>query len=622
MDEGSSAGERPEDYEAIRRRLQERGYLVGHVGRFVLLPRVPGRTIGRGILGPAARAAIVSGPLLAALLAALLAWSERPLERASDLPLFWLYLLVPASVAVLVFDFAAALVVAALLGRRGARSAAADPTRAAVVTSVLAFLYLLALWRTRAGGGPLVEDLFFVLLAIPAVVAIGHLASLVSLAGVVHRTGDVPVARRGRLGIVIAGVVVVGSLALATRPLLVGDAEPGVPEPFPVLGGSGRVVVLGIDGLDADLLAGLAERGALVGLLQTLEEGSTFPMRRVGTSEPAEVWTTIATGLPGRMHGVHGAQADRLAGVGTTLRGALPLWEVWRSLLPLRAVPTTRGIRRAPAVWEIAASHLGTAVVGWWATWPAPLDESHRRDSRVRYVLTDRVLAKLLAGSPFDRDASPSALFERLKRAFPAEVARLRGEFTARFAGEDSQGAAWAWESLLIDAFACERVAELMSDPDVELAYAYLPGLDILRVRLTSSFDPDRTELLELYAEALEARLLSILTSPRLTTVVVADPGRSAAAEGFVSVRGPSARAACVGSPLTELDMAPLVLRLLGFPRSLEMPGRAPESCFERPAVPLGSVPSYGRLPPAERRTSSASDPEILDRLRSLGYLR
>jgi hypothetical protein len=505
----------------------------------------------------------------------------------------------------------------------------ADPSRAAIVTSVVAFMYLLALWWIRSGAGPFVEDVVFVVVVVPVVVALGHLAGLVSLAGVVRRTGDVPAApRRGRLLVLASGVMGIALIALASRSLFLSDVESSAPDPFPILGGTGSVVVIGIDGLDADLLATLAERGALGGLLRSLEEGATFPMRRSRDGEPAEVWTTIATGLSGRAHGVHGAHAGRLPGVGTTLRGALPLWDVWRGVLPLRAVPTTRTIRRAPAVWEIASGHLGTAVVGWWTSWPAPPDAS-TPESAPRYVITDRVLPKLLAGSPADRDTAPAALFSRIASRFPEEVAGLRTEFSTRFEGVEETRASWVWESLLIDAFACDRIAELAADPGVRAAFVYLPGLDILRHRLSSAggradeaVNPALLDLFALYVTALDDRLGTLRVNLDRTTVLVADPGRTGAPEGFVSVRGPAARSACVGSPMTELDVAPLVLRLLGFPRSLEMEGHAPDRCLDAPAAPLGSVPSYGRLPPAERRATSASDPEILERLRSLGYLR
>jgi hypothetical protein len=606
-------------YDAVRRGLRERGYLTSPVERFVLLPQITRGSALPGVLAAGAKAALVVGPLLGVLLALVLAWSEWPLARATDLPLLWLYLVAPATLAVFLLDLTTALGVALIARRRGVRSGAADPGRAGAVAGLVVLVYLLLLWWARAGERPVIENALFVLLAFPVVLAIGHLAGLVSLAGVMRRTGELPEPRRRRGAIVIAGVLAFGALALtAIATLLAGAGAAGL-KAHPPTRSNSRVIVIGIDGLDGALVSTLGERGALEHLLARLELGATFPLRRNAPAEPAEVWTTIATGLPAELHGVRAAQAERLPGVGTTLRGALPLWKVWSSVLPLREVPASRGIRRAPAIWEIAAPFLGSAVVDWWATWPAPEDETAVPSAPARYVVSDRVLTKLLTDSPADRDTAPEALYGRIRASFGEEVAGLRREFELAFTSLPPKLVAWAWESFLIDGFACARLREVLEDDRVTAAFVYLPGLDILRHRLAGQLDS--MKVLELYASSLDKRLAPLFDSRAPTLVIVADRGRSPG-EGFVSISAERAIPACVGSALSDLDVAPLLLRELGFGASAEMPGRAPEDCFEARAR-LASVPSYGRLPVADRReATSESDPEVLDRLRSLGYLR
>ena len=613
-------------YDAVRRRLKERGYLTSHLDRFVLLPAVASRSAFRVVLGTAAKAALVVGPLLGGLLAAVLAWSERPLERWTDLPILWVYLLAPATFAVFALDVLIALAVGALAGRRGPRPV--DPGSVASVAGLLALAYVLAVWWIRSGDGRVVEDLLFVLVALPVVVAIGRLAGLVSIAGLLGRTGDVPELRRRSRGALLAIAVMAAGIALGARAVLGFGGRPVGLVPFGPPARVASVLVIGIDGLEGALVAALDERGALPNLLGALERGATFPLHRIGSAEPAEVWTTIATGLPAEEHGVGGAGVDTLPGVRTTLRGALPLWTAWRLLLPARTVPASGSVRRAPALWEIASEHAGTAVVGWWATWPVPVDERPHGESRARYVVSDRVLPKLLAELPADRDTLPAALRDRLASRFAGEIERLRLDFSSRFAGVPPGFQEWAWDSYLIDSFATDRLRDLLSDDQVGVGFVYLPGLDILRHRLAgvprSAGDLGVFEVLrvlELYVAALDERLAPLLASDRSHTVVVADRGRTGETEGFVAVRGAAAEIACVGPAVGPLDLAPLILDLMGFPASAEMPGRTPSACLASTNGPPGQVATYGRLPRGDRGMS-VDDPEILERLRSLGYLR
>jgi arylsulfatase A-like enzyme len=111
------------------------------------------------------------------------------------------------------------------------------------------------------------------------------------------------------------------------------------------------------------------------------------------------------------------------------------------------------------------------------------------------------------------------------------------------------------------------------------------------------------------------------------TIVVEGDPGRgdtSADDSGFLVLAGPG-----IGRGLSTsgqlLDVAPTLLRLLGFPLSREMRGRPLLQCFP-PDSPFArespaSVATYGQRPQPSR-TASEFDPEVLQKLRSLGYIR
>ena len=109
--------------------------------------------------------------------------------------------------------------------------------------------------------------------------------------------------------------------------------------------------------------------------------------------------------------------------------------------------------------------------------------------------------------------------------------------------------------------------------------------------------------------------------------VLVGDPGRmarrSGTAEGLLAVRGAIVRAGDLGT-VTERDIAPTVLHLAGLPRSGELEGRVLEDALSpafRAAHPVRTVTSYGRRL-AGRPAESAFDRDMLEQLRSLGYVQ
>jgi hypothetical protein len=379
---------------------------------------------------------------------------------------------------------------------------------------------------------------------------------------------------------------------------------------------------VGIDGLDGGLVETASAHGTTDHLMALLSRGALFPKHRA-PAEPPEVWTTIATGMTADDHGVRQAGATQLPGVAAPIAshpGPAALDAALRFLLPARTVPASGAGRRVRALWEIAGFARKTAVVGWWASWPARGTEG---DPPGGYAVSDRVLAKLLSGRDEDRDTAPASLYARLARDFPADRERWRGEFAQRFATLPEDVRALAWESYLIDAFAWEASKRLREDPAITAAFTYLSGLDILRTRLAGRSDGG--DAIERYLGWLDATVAADLANAGdEELLLVADPGRAAGrdAEGFVAAVGGGAAAACVGPPVSDLDVAPLALRLLGLPASGEMKGRAPARCFEGASPAPAVIATWGRRGRPASDPASDYDPEMVLRLKSLGYLR
>jgi len=110
--------------------------------------------------------------------------------------------------------------------------------------------------------------------------------------------------------------------------------------------------------------------------------------------------------------------------------------------------------------------------------------------------------------------------------------------------------------------------------------------------------------------------------------VLVGDPGRLArrgpeAPEGLLVLAGVAVEPGGLEAA-SERDVAPTVLHLVGLPRSGELDGRVLEAALRpafRAAHPVREVARYGERP-APRRAESRFDRQMLEELRSLGYIQ
>jgi hypothetical protein len=130
------------------------------------------------------------------------------------------------------------------------------------------------------------------------------------------------------------------------------------------------------------------------------------------------------------------------------------------------------------------------------------------------------------------------------------------------------------------------------------------------------------------YYVFLDALIAPLVDSPAAgsVTALLADPGRSASpGSGMLALSG---RAVLPGTVFggNAADVMPTLLYVLGIPTSHELPGRPRTEMFQeefRARVPVRMVETYGRRVLLPRPSAATPlDQEMLDRLRSLGYVR
>ena len=158
------------------------------------------------------------------------------------------------------------------------------------------------------------------------------------------------------------------SLAVSLASLVVLVAACAKPKLSDVTPRDRRVLFIGVDGLDFEMLTPVLKSGFLPKLAELRSHGLLVPIQgeratvvdpsSVGL-DPAESWTTIATGFPavkatdeGASHGVR-----ELVG---PMKGRYETY------------PVTSQHRRLPTFWDVlGAAGVKCAIVGWWTTWPA-----------------------------------------------------------------------------------------------------------------------------------------------------------------------------------------------------------------------------------------------------------
>jgi predicted AlkP superfamily phosphohydrolase/phosphomutase/Tfp pilus assembly protein PilF len=114
----------------------------------------------------------------------------------------------------------------------------------------------------------------------------------------------------------------------------------------------GRVIVLGLDGVDPQIVDLLISEGKLPNFAELRRHGAHGKLLSSQPLLSPIIWTTIATGKPPNEHGIAHFVAQNVQ-TGEQL-------------------PVTSQMRRVKALWNILSDHdRRVAVVGWWATWPA-----------------------------------------------------------------------------------------------------------------------------------------------------------------------------------------------------------------------------------------------------------
>ncbi len=407
---------------------------------------------------------------------------------------------------------------------------------------------------------------------------------------------------------------------------------------------AGRLVVLGLDALDWELVDELTARGGMPNLRGLLRRGAQAVHEVPEPLISPVVWTTIATGEPPEVHGV------------------LDFLEPDPGGGPPR--PVTSASRKVPAIWEMAAlARRTTAVIGWWATFPASAPPGGA-------VYSDRLTEQLLGLSaptpgladPPAAEASARALAVSASDVTAAMLAPLAEVSADEVAAARSRSDAWdepvgGLVKLAAATGTVEKLTDRELDRGAEVVLSYLEGTDIVghlfapfRAPAIRGADPALVRrfgsVVDRYHGVVDAWIGHVVDrlGPGDTLVIVSDHGfawgeeRPHAPSGthtatatlwhrphgvFLAV-GPRVRPSTSRQSLGVLDVAPSLLALAGLRPAADMSGRVPGWLLKPREADLAPV-RYAALVAANRSAEVVLSPEAraeaLAKLRALGYI-
>ena len=363
---------------------------------------------------------------------------------------------------------------------------------------------------------------------------------------------------------------------------------------------AGRILLVGLDGADWNLVDPLRKAGRMPRLDRLVRDGARARLRTIAPMLSPVLWTSIATGVVPQRHGI----LDFVTGTGREGE----------------QVPVSARQRRVKAFWNILSERgLSVGVAGWWATWPAePVNG---------FVISDRVAYQLLGVRPVEernRDGKvfPASDDERVIAATVAPEAIAPADLQPFLRLPADPQALPEKESRLIDdlrtvlasgrTYTAATLA-LASRRRPDLTAVYFEGTDTV-AHLFMPYAPPPLEgidpgaqrrfgkAVDAYYEEADRLLGRLIDGLEPSTIVVLSdhgfrtgdnrprtesrPGYGVAADwhrqyGIAVFCGPPFRRGVDLGEVSLLDIAPTLLRLAGLPVGEDMDGRPITAAFD-----------------------------------------
>jgi predicted AlkP superfamily phosphohydrolase/phosphomutase/Flp pilus assembly protein TadD len=406
-----------------------------------------------------------------------------------------------------------------------------------------------------------------------------------------------------------------------------------------------RVIVLGLDGMDPQTVDTLMAEGKMPNFARMRREGTYGRLQSMHPLLSPVIWTTIATGKTPDQHGIgHFTAVDDKGD----------------------QLPVTSHMRKVKALWNILSEKdKKVDVVGWWATWPA---ETVKNGS----IVSDHTCYHFLfpQGQEQPKDLQgltyPPDLFEKVKPLVrrPTDVTMAEAspyihvtpeELAKPFSFDDDVGHfKWA----LATAESYRKIGlKLWKEQKPDVLLTYIEGTDSVahlfgHLFRAQGLSGELADQQRKYGDAVEQmyQLADRIVGEYMeaagkdaTLIVLSDHGfmlgelqedpsktrdmrrvseKFHREEGILYMYGRKVKQNGRFDGAKLVDLVPSILALSGLPPARDMPGRVLTEGLDL-KVPGPRVASYeqGGAATAVAANDTSANPEIMERLKSLGYI-
>jgi predicted AlkP superfamily pyrophosphatase or phosphodiesterase len=388
-------------------------------------------------------------------------------------------------------------------------------------------------------------------------------------------------------------------------------------------GGGPKLLFIGIDALDWELVDSLRAQGLMPNIDRLIREGSSAVINTDENADSALYWTNIATGQHSKKHGINGfAYKDPETG---------------------KMLINTSNRRKVKAFWDIfSEKKITVGVTGWFVTWPVETVNGFMVSS----YMAMRGLQPVLKGSFYGGAAGmvyPPALQARAE-----ELSRSGEDFYRRDLLKIAPTSAqmkgrrkiikgeWA---IMSDLILREVGLGLYKKVRPTVLAVYFNGVDVVGHHFTSEKPDDEAALIAtfgdvqknyyIYVDSMIKPLLETADA-KTTIMVVSDHGLRHGKHtdrGVFIMDGPNVKANVrLDSRVSLIDICPTMLYTMGLPVSEDMDGRVAAGAFTDEFLRthrIRTIHSYGpRRAYSSKAIESNFDDKIIERLKSLGYLK